>query len=409
MKTVHKHAAERRGATLTGYGLIVGLIAIVALVATTGIGSSVKGLFDETGGTLQSVVEGTGSATVPAPSAGPNATPTFGGSLPTPAQMSQNASIAPFDVSTFTDADADSLTFTLGDGGSGIAADFAVVENDIVGNASDTSDGTAARISGTPTQQGNFQLTVTATDPSGAEVTTGSINISVGAPQVVSAALCAMSGQTLSGFANGRTFAFDHNGNMWSYNQSGAVYEAYSFNSGAGSWTRNSPDDLAVSTTGTPLGTHIRNGKLYLVTNSSAQFKRYNLTSKAQEAQTNLSGVTNAQGVTSNGSGNIYVGTYDPTADIFTVDDNGSAISDCSLATDRNRGATYDPSTGYYYFATQDTIRVVSDPVNCTLVTSYSRSFGTSQDIAYFSGFVFEQNNTGSMMAVPAYQNTVCP
>lgn len=47
---------DRRGASLTSYGLVVGLISIVALAAVTGIGSNITELFGETGTALDEVI-----------------------------------------------------------------------------------------------------------------------------------------------------------------------------------------------------------------------------------------------------------------------------------------------------------------------------------------------------------------
>ncbi|GAB5388222.1 MAG: hypothetical protein Alpg2KO_11900 [Alphaproteobacteria bacterium] len=63
---------NKRGASLTGYGLIVGLIAITAITAVTGTGSNINALFGETSDTLQDVVDDTvGSAGACAASATP--------------------------------------------------------------------------------------------------------------------------------------------------------------------------------------------------------------------------------------------------------------------------------------------------------------------------------------------------
>lgn len=61
----------KRGATLTGYGLIVGLIAIVGLVSVTSIGDQVTALFGEVGDELGAVVDGESSAAAPTASATP--------------------------------------------------------------------------------------------------------------------------------------------------------------------------------------------------------------------------------------------------------------------------------------------------------------------------------------------------
>ncbi|GAB5387565.1 MAG: hypothetical protein Alpg2KO_05330 [Alphaproteobacteria bacterium] len=73
-KPVPAKDRQKRGASLTGYGLIVGLIAIVALSATTNIGSSVTSLFVQVGGQMEDAVDGTVGAS--ASSSGAEATPT---------------------------------------------------------------------------------------------------------------------------------------------------------------------------------------------------------------------------------------------------------------------------------------------------------------------------------------------
>ncbi|GAB5388733.1 MAG: hypothetical protein Alpg2KO_17010 [Alphaproteobacteria bacterium] len=76
----NKHLNTRnRGVTGSSYGLVVGLIAIVALTATTGIGDSVQTLFTDVGDTLQDVSDthaGTSGAEA-APSAVPSPSPIF--------------------------------------------------------------------------------------------------------------------------------------------------------------------------------------------------------------------------------------------------------------------------------------------------------------------------------------------
>ncbi|GAB5389974.1 MAG: hypothetical protein Alpg2KO_29420 [Alphaproteobacteria bacterium] len=49
---------RRRGATVTGYGLVVGLISIVALASVTAVGDRTKGLFNVVGDNLNSVSSG---------------------------------------------------------------------------------------------------------------------------------------------------------------------------------------------------------------------------------------------------------------------------------------------------------------------------------------------------------------
>ncbi|GAB5388279.1 MAG: hypothetical protein Alpg2KO_12470 [Alphaproteobacteria bacterium] len=64
----------QRGTTGISYGLVVGLIAVVALVAITQSGNSIKSLFETTSTSLQSVVDDTVPEPAPAPPAtGPDA------------------------------------------------------------------------------------------------------------------------------------------------------------------------------------------------------------------------------------------------------------------------------------------------------------------------------------------------
>ncbi|GAB5388915.1 MAG: hypothetical protein Alpg2KO_18830 [Alphaproteobacteria bacterium] len=73
-----KYFGKKDGASLTGYGLIVGLISIVGLAAVTSTGSQTKGLFDRVGSTLNDVVEenvGQASSPVADASASPSPSP----------------------------------------------------------------------------------------------------------------------------------------------------------------------------------------------------------------------------------------------------------------------------------------------------------------------------------------------
>ncbi|GAB5390347.1 MAG: hypothetical protein Alpg2KO_33150 [Alphaproteobacteria bacterium] len=64
---------KKRGASLLGYGLIVGLIGVVAIAAITGTGDSVRALFDQTSDTLETAaLTGSGGASE---SASPSSTP----------------------------------------------------------------------------------------------------------------------------------------------------------------------------------------------------------------------------------------------------------------------------------------------------------------------------------------------
>ncbi|GAB5389834.1 MAG: hypothetical protein Alpg2KO_28020 [Alphaproteobacteria bacterium] len=63
----------RRGVTASSYGLVVGLIAVVAIGVVTSTGSSINSLFTDTSDTLESVTEDTVGQTAAAPS--PEASP----------------------------------------------------------------------------------------------------------------------------------------------------------------------------------------------------------------------------------------------------------------------------------------------------------------------------------------------
>ncbi|GAB5389230.1 MAG: hypothetical protein Alpg2KO_21980 [Alphaproteobacteria bacterium] len=69
---------NRRGVSLSSYGLIVGLISIVALTAVTQVGSDVDSLFTNVGDTLNGVTENTAnSAGSESPAPGPAESPIF--------------------------------------------------------------------------------------------------------------------------------------------------------------------------------------------------------------------------------------------------------------------------------------------------------------------------------------------
>ncbi|GAB5389164.1 MAG: hypothetical protein Alpg2KO_21320 [Alphaproteobacteria bacterium] len=73
------HIQKRRGASLLSYGLIVGLISVVALVAVTSTGSSVEELFTETSDTLAGAIDtnaAQNASAAPSPTATPAVTAT---------------------------------------------------------------------------------------------------------------------------------------------------------------------------------------------------------------------------------------------------------------------------------------------------------------------------------------------
>ncbi|GAB5388673.1 MAG: hypothetical protein Alpg2KO_16410 [Alphaproteobacteria bacterium] len=70
--TFRSRKTSKRGVTATSYGLVVGLIAIVALVAVDGVGSSVTSLFTTTSDTLASATGPETASAPPAPSPTPD-------------------------------------------------------------------------------------------------------------------------------------------------------------------------------------------------------------------------------------------------------------------------------------------------------------------------------------------------
>ncbi|GAB5387907.1 MAG: hypothetical protein Alpg2KO_08750 [Alphaproteobacteria bacterium] len=86
---VSKQAAYKRGATLIGYGLVVGLISVLALAAITSTGDRVSTLFDSVSGEMQAVNEGASASGVVAQ---PSPTPAIRTSCN---DIAQNESVTP--------------------------------------------------------------------------------------------------------------------------------------------------------------------------------------------------------------------------------------------------------------------------------------------------------------------------
>lgn len=109
---VNRKRLRKRGVSLTSYGLIVGLISIVALAAVTGIGSNVDSLFTTVGDELGGVV-----AADAGPTAQPSVTP--GGCTPDTADLNfDEASSGSFTLTV--DSDEIDCTFQFRvDGASG--------------------------------------------------------------------------------------------------------------------------------------------------------------------------------------------------------------------------------------------------------------------------------------------------
>ncbi|GAB5387362.1 MAG: hypothetical protein Alpg2KO_03300 [Alphaproteobacteria bacterium] len=67
----YKRIRHSNGVSLTGYGLIVGLISVVALVTIDTVGSSITSLFSAVDGELETVTASSGGGAGPAPSVEP--------------------------------------------------------------------------------------------------------------------------------------------------------------------------------------------------------------------------------------------------------------------------------------------------------------------------------------------------
>ncbi|GAB5390301.1 MAG: hypothetical protein Alpg2KO_32690 [Alphaproteobacteria bacterium] len=85
---------NRHGATLTGYGLVVGLIAIVAMSAVTGLGSQTESLFDDVATTLGDVSGTQTAAATPSASAIPATAFRYWGIYTDVTANSDNASVS---------------------------------------------------------------------------------------------------------------------------------------------------------------------------------------------------------------------------------------------------------------------------------------------------------------------------
>ena len=75
---------NERGASLTGYGLVVGLIAVIAIGSITSVGDNVSSLFDTVGDDLDEVVADSGAGS----SGGSGSSSSGAPPAPTPAALS---------------------------------------------------------------------------------------------------------------------------------------------------------------------------------------------------------------------------------------------------------------------------------------------------------------------------------
>jgi Flp pilus assembly pilin Flp len=155
---------------LTGYALMVGLVAVVAVAAVTGTGTSVRGLFDTVSEDIDVAQPGGGGDgdEDEGEEAGNTAPAYSGGAVSVPG-LTQGEAMTPVDVSGFSDADSDSLTFTpLGSWPPGLTLTH-------------VSDSTA-RISGTPSGSGGFTGLAIRADDGEDTVDTPLFTITVAAP-----------------------------------------------------------------------------------------------------------------------------------------------------------------------------------------------------------------------------------
>lgn len=138
----HRH---RRAASLTGYALIVGLIAVVAVAALQSVGSQVNVLFSSVGDKLDSAATGNHSASqTGSGSEDPvNTAPSYSGGAVSVPSLIQDVLMTPVDIAGFFDSDGDSLAFSaIGSWPAGITVSKV--------------DDTTARISGTPLASGTY-------------------------------------------------------------------------------------------------------------------------------------------------------------------------------------------------------------------------------------------------------------
>jgi Flp pilus assembly pilin Flp len=175
-----RFAHLRKGASGLTYSLAVGLIAVVAIAAVSGVGGTITSLFGGTGQTMQDAAFGlpvsdphggdddgdSGNGDGDGDSGPSNEAPVFSGGAVSVPRLAIGLAMTPFDISGFSDGDGDSLDFTaLGTWPAGLSLT--------------KLDDATVRISGTPTVAGDYTgLSVQVSD--GQEDTaTGSFSVSV--------------------------------------------------------------------------------------------------------------------------------------------------------------------------------------------------------------------------------------
>ena len=137
-----------------------------------------------------------------------------------------------------------------------------------------------------------------------------------------------------------------------------------------------------VSPTGIPLGTTVLNGILYVAT-GSGYLHKYDAATLAPVATYDLTARSlNFQGMDTDGT-YLYIGSYDPTNTVFKFDLNGSYVASWTHVYGALRSVAYDEQTGYIYLSNGLTV-YVHNGWGGSLVTSYARSFGTSDTMFYY-------------------------
>jgi Flp pilus assembly pilin Flp len=144
MTAFSRACRSRRGASAFTYGILVGLVAVAALVAVSGVGGSVSGLLGGAGFSMEGVT---------------NTAPAYGGGPVSVPLLAQEQAMTPVDVGGFSDADGDEIGFSAeGSWPPGLS----------VSKLSETT----ARIEGTPTAYGSFSgLSIRAADAHGSVAT----------------------------------------------------------------------------------------------------------------------------------------------------------------------------------------------------------------------------------------------
>ncbi|GAB5388842.1 MAG: hypothetical protein Alpg2KO_18100 [Alphaproteobacteria bacterium] len=148
-------AKRGKGASITGYGLVVGLISVVALVAVTSSGENVRGLFENVSGSLSGVSGNNGDG---AGGNGANSQPSL-----------SVGTVSPVEAGTGVQTVPGFASFNPGAGDSGQVVDaYIVVETADPANAvSGVSIDTSGTLSYSPDALGAADYSVTVRDDGG--------------------------------------------------------------------------------------------------------------------------------------------------------------------------------------------------------------------------------------------------